>query len=107
VRWTCPARSTSPRGSSGRVALHLDHGKGGGGGPPRLLNTATGTFLFIWAKISNVFAKRQDFTYKLEAAGKSKVTSVSVVLVRPASEAEFYEMSHLFVMTINPSSRWA
>ena len=64
------------------------------------VNTATGTFLFIWAKISNVFSKRQDFTYKLEAAGKSKATSVSVVLVRPASEAEFYEMSHLFVMTI-------
>ena len=64
------------------------------------VNTATGTFLFIWAKISNVFSKRQDFTYKLEAAGKTKATSYSATLVRPATEAAFYEMSHLFVMTI-------
>jgi hypothetical protein len=64
------------------------------------VNTATGTLLFIWAKISNVFTKRLDFTYKLEAAGKSKATSYSVVLVRPETEAEFYEMCHLFVMTI-------
>ena len=64
------------------------------------VNTATGTLLFIWARISNVFTKRLDFTYKLEAAGKSKATSYSVVLVRPETEAEFYEMCHLFVMTI-------
>ena len=65
------------------------------------VNTATGTLLFVWAKISNVFTKRLDFTYKLEAAGKSKATSYSVVLVRPETEAEFYEMCHLFVMTID------
>jgi hypothetical protein len=64
------------------------------------VNTATGTLLFIWAKISNVFTKRLDFTYKLEAAGKSKAASYSVVLVRPETEAEFYEMCHLFVMVI-------
>jgi hypothetical protein len=28
------------------------------------VNTATGTLLFIWAKISNVFTKHLDFTYK-------------------------------------------
>jgi hypothetical protein len=64
------------------------------------VNTATGTLMFIWAKISNVLAKRLDFTYKLEAAGKSKAASYSVVLARPETEAEFYEMCHLFVMTI-------
>jgi hypothetical protein len=64
------------------------------------VNTATGTFMFIWAKVSNVISKRTDFTFKLEAVGKSKATSHSATLVRPETEAEFYEMSHLFVMTI-------
>ena len=64
------------------------------------VNTATGTFLFIWAKVSNVISKRMDFTYKLEAAGKAKATSHTATLVRPETEAEFYEMSHLFVMTV-------
>ena len=64
------------------------------------VNTATGTFMFIWAKISNVISKRMDFTFKLEAAGKAKATSHTATLVRPETEAEFYEMSHLFVMTV-------
>ena len=36
------------------------------------VNSATGTLLFIWSKVSNVIAKRLDFTYKLEASGKLK-----------------------------------
>jgi len=64
------------------------------------VNSATGTLLFIWSKVSNVPAKRLDFTYKLEAAGKPKASVHSVTLVRPETEAEFYEMSHLFIMTI-------
>ena len=64
------------------------------------VNTATGTFMFIWAKVSNVISKRMDFTFKLEAAGKAKATSHTATLVRPETEAEFYEMSHLFVMTV-------
>ena len=47
-----------------------------------------------------MFTKRLEFTYKLEAAGKSKATSYSATLVRPETPAEFYEMCHLFVMTI-------
>jgi hypothetical protein len=64
------------------------------------VNSATGTLLFIWSKVSNVIAKRMDFTYKLEAAGKPKAAAHSVTLVRPETEADFYEMSHLFIMTI-------
>ena len=64
------------------------------------VNSATGTLLFIWSKVSNVPGKRSDFTYKLEAAGKPKAAVHSVTLVRPETEAEFYEMSHLFIMTI-------
>ena len=64
------------------------------------VNSATGTFMFIWAKVSNVISKRADFTFKLEAAGKAKASSHSVTLVRPETEAEFYEMTFLFVMTI-------
>ena len=64
------------------------------------VNSATGTFMFIWAKVSNVISKRSDFTFKLEAAGKAKASSHSVTLVRPETEAEFYEMTFLFVMTI-------
>ena len=64
------------------------------------VNSATGTLLFIWSKVSNVIAKRLDFTYKLEASGKLKSAVHSVTLVRPETEAEFYEMSHLFIMTI-------
>ena len=64
------------------------------------VNSATGTFMFIWAKVSNVISKRTDFTFKLEAAGKAKASSHSVTLVRPETEAEFYEMTFLFMMTI-------
>ena len=64
------------------------------------VNTATGTFMFVWAKVSNVISKRTDFTFKLEAAGKAKASSHSATLVRPETEAEFYEMSHLFIMTV-------
>jgi hypothetical protein len=64
------------------------------------VNSATGTFLFVWAKVSNVISKRSDFTYKLEAAAKSKSAVHSVTLVRPETEAEFYEMTHLFIMTV-------
>ena len=64
------------------------------------VNSATGTFMFIWAKVSNVISKRADFTFKLEAAGKAKASSHSVTLVRPETEAEFYEMTFLFMMTI-------
>ena len=64
------------------------------------VHSATGTFLFIWAKVSNVIAKRSDFTYRLEAAAKSKSAVHSVTLVRPETEAEFYEMTHLFIMTV-------
>ena len=64
------------------------------------VNSATGTFLFVWAKISNVISKRLDFTYKLDAAAKSKSAAHSVTLVRPETEAEFYEMTHLFIMAI-------
>ena len=64
------------------------------------VNSATGTFMFIWAKVSNVISKRADFTFKLEAAGKAKASSHSATLVRPETEAEFYEMSHLFIMTV-------
>ena len=63
------------------------------------VNSATGTLLFIWSKVSNVLPKRTDFTFKLDA-GKSKATSLSVTLVRPANESEFYEVTHLFIMTI-------
>jgi len=64
------------------------------------VHSATGTFLFVWAKVSNVISKRADFTYKLEAAAKSKSAVHSVTLVRPETEAEFYEMTHLFIMTV-------
>ena len=64
------------------------------------VNSATGTFMFVWAKVSNVISKRTDFTFKLEAAGKAKASSHSATLVRPETEAEFYEMSHLFIMTV-------
>ena len=64
------------------------------------VNSATGTLLFIWSKVSNVLPKRtSDFTFKLDA-GKSKATSLSVTLVRPANESEFVEVTHLFIMTI-------
>ena len=63
------------------------------------VNSATGTLLFIWSKVSNVLPKRTDFTFKLDA-GKSKATSLSVTLVRPANESEFFEVTHLFIMTI-------
>ena len=43
-------------------------------------------FLFVWANISNVISKRLEFTYKLEAAGKSKATSHTAILVRPGTE---------------------
>ena len=64
------------------------------------VHSATGTFLFVWAKVSNVISKRSEFTYKLEAAAKSKSAVHSVTLVRPGTEAEFYEMTHLFIMTV-------
>ena len=64
------------------------------------VHSATGTFLFVWAKVSNVISKRSEFTYKLEAAAKSKSAVHSVTLVRPETEAEFYEMTHLFIMTV-------
>ena len=64
------------------------------------VNTATGTYMFVWARVSNVISKRQDLTFKLEAAGKSKATSHSATLVRPETESEFYEMIHLFVMVV-------
>ena len=64
------------------------------------VHSATGTFLFVWAKVSNVISKRTEFTYKLEAAAKSKSAVHSVTLVRPGTEAEFYEMTHLFIMTV-------
>jgi hypothetical protein len=64
------------------------------------VHSATGTFLFVWAKVSNVISKRADFTYKLEAAAKSKSAVHSVTLVRPETEAEFYEMTHLFIMSV-------
>ena len=50
--------------------------------------------------LSNVISKRTDFTFKLEAAGKAKASGHSATLVRPETEAEFYEMSHLFIMTV-------
>ena len=43
------------------------------------VNSATGTLLFIWSKVSKVLPKRTDFTFKLDA-GKSKATSLSVTL---------------------------
>ena len=64
------------------------------------VNSATGTLLFIWSKVSNVIAKRTDFTYKLEVSGKPKTSVHSVTLMRPETEASFYEMTHLFIMTI-------
>jgi hypothetical protein len=64
------------------------------------VNAATGTFLFVWAKISNVISKRSNFTYKLEAGAKAKLAVHSVTLVRPETEVEFYEMTHLFIMTV-------
>ena len=64
------------------------------------VNSATGTLLFIWSKVSNVIAKRLDFTYKLEVSGKPKTAVHSVTLIRPETEASFYEMTHLFIMTI-------
>jgi hypothetical protein len=64
------------------------------------VHSVTGTYLFVWAKVSNVISKRADFTYKLEAAAKSKSAVHSVTLVRPETEAEFYEMTHLFIMTV-------
>ena len=64
------------------------------------VNSATGTLLFIWSKVSNVIAKRLDFTYKLEVSGKTKTAVHSVTLIRPETEASFYEMTHLFIMTI-------
>jgi hypothetical protein len=64
------------------------------------VNTATGTYMFVWARVSNVISKRLDLTFKLEAAGKSKATSHSATLVRPETESEFYEMIHLFVMVV-------
>jgi len=64
------------------------------------VHSATGTFLFVWAKVSNVISKRSEFSYKLEAVAKSKSAVHSVTLVRPEKESEFYEMTHLFIMTV-------
>ena len=64
------------------------------------VHSATGTFLFTWAKVSNVISKRSEFSYKLEAAAKSKSAVHAVTLVRPEKESEFYEMTHLFIMTV-------
>jgi hypothetical protein len=64
------------------------------------VHSATGTFLFVWAKVSNVISKRSEFSYKLEAVAKSKSAVHAVTLVRPEKESEFYEMTHLFIMTV-------
>ena len=61
--------------------------------------SSSGTLAFIWAKISNVLAKRDDPTFKLEV-GKAKATSLTATLVRPKTEGEFYEMIHYFIIVI-------
>ena len=62
--------------------------------------TATsGLMTFLWTKITNVVSKRGDGVARLDV-GKGKAGALSVTLVRPANESEFYEMLHLFTMVM-------
>ena len=62
--------------------------------------TATsGLMTFLWTKITNVVAKRSDGVARLDV-GKGKAGALSVTLVRPSNDSEFYEMLHLFTMVM-------
>ena len=66
-----------------------------------VISTSQGVFSFLWAKVSSILDKRGRglVTLQLESA-KAKASALSVTLVRPATEAKFFELVHLFMMIV-------
>ena len=60
-----------------------------------------GVCQFVWAKLSQVIAKRSSGTHTLRMeSGKEKASSLTATLVRPESESAFYELMHMWLMVI-------
>jgi hypothetical protein len=60
-----------------------------------------GVCQFVWAKLSQVIAKRSSGTHTLRTeSGKEKASSLTATLVRPESESAFYELMHMWLMVI-------
>ena len=66
-----------------------------------VVSSATGTYMFIWTKISTVIAKRNDGVTRIELnSDKSKAQALTATMVRPASESKYLEMLHYFIMVV-------
>jgi hypothetical protein len=60
-----------------------------------------GVCQFVWAKLSQVIAKRSSGTHSLRIdSGKEKASSLSATLARPETESAFYELMHMWLMVI-------
>ena len=64
--------------------------------------TATsGVHAYIWAKVSTIIAKRGDGVAKLDIGSlKSKAAAMSVTLIRPVLESQFFESLHFYMMVV-------
>ena len=59
-----------------------------------------GTISFLWAKCTNIVGKRGDGVVRLEVGSKARSTALTVSLMRPSTESEFFEGIHYFVWVV-------
>ena len=66
-----------------------------------VVSSATGTFMFIWTKISTVIAKRDSGVTRIELnSDKGTAQALTATLTRPTTESGYFEMLHYFIMVI-------
>ena len=66
-----------------------------------VVSSSSGAFTFIWTKLTTVLDKRLSGVAKIELnSEKGKANSLVATMVKPTTEARFYELLHYFIMLI-------